>query len=284
MSSRQNVFQLRDVEFKYPGMGKPAIAGVNLHITRCAFHAIIGPNGSGKSTLLRLMLGTLQPRRGSIAFAGRPLAQWPRRELARRIGAVPQHEEFNFPLAARDLVGMGRYPHLGPWQTEGEADRQAIEDAMRRCNVLELAQRRMSTLSGGERQRVRIARALAQQPQTLLLDEPTAALDIRHEMQVFELLRRLAREHVNVVVVTHNLNLAARYANRLILLDRGGIATTGTAAEVLRHRTIQTVYHWPVTVIAHPGPGPDARTPQVVPLACPEAGTSASPRNNEDAP
>jgi iron complex transport system ATP-binding protein len=138
---------------------------------------------------------------------------------------------------------------------------------MGRCDVLAFAQRPISTLSGGERQRARVARALAQEPRVLALDEPTVALDIRHEMAIFELLRDLARAGVTVVLVTHNLNLAARYADRLLLLDRGRVAAEGPPAEVIRRELLEQVYHWPVRVTPHPGPGPDTGAPQVTPLA-----------------
>jgi iron complex transport system ATP-binding protein len=146
-------------------------------------------------------------------------------------------------------------------------DRRAVDDAMRRCDVLELAARPVPTLSGGERQRARVARALAQEAATLALDEPTAALDVAHEMAIFELLSALGHAGKTVLLVTHNLNLAARYADRLVLLDGGRLAAEGTPAEVLTRETVERVYGWPVEIAPHPGPGPDAGAPQVVPLA-----------------
>jgi iron complex transport system ATP-binding protein len=161
---------------------------------------------------------------------------------------------------------MGRYPHLGAWRGEAASDRRAIGDALDTCDVATLADRPVGTLSGGERQRARMARALAQEPDTLVLDEPTASLDIRHEMGIFELLRGLADRGVTVVMVTHNLNVAARYADRLLLLDRGRTAAEGEPHDVLTPTTLHAVYRWPVTTTPHPGPGPDAGTPQVTPL------------------
>jgi iron complex transport system ATP-binding protein len=229
--------------------------------------AVLGPNGSGKSTLLRLLLGTQTPGSGSVEFGGRTLGKWGRPELARAIGVVPQGEEEVFPLSVRELVAMGRYPHLGPWRREGEADRRAIEQAMRRCDVLQFSDRPISTLSGGERQRARIARALAQEPGTLALDEPTVALDIRHEMEIFELLRDLVGSGVTVLLVTHNLNLAARYADRLLLLDEGQLAAEGAPSEVLRGELLREVYRWPLNTTTHPGPGRDTGAVQITPLA-----------------
>jgi iron complex transport system ATP-binding protein len=261
------MWRVADLSFRYPEAERNAVDGVSLEIPSGACTAVLGPNGSGKSTLLRLLLGTLRPRQGEIVFGGRPLREWGRAALAREVGVVPQGEEEVFPLSVQEMVAMGRYPHLGAWRREGEADRRAIEQAMRRCDVLGFADRLISTLSGGERQRTRIARALAQEPGTLALDEPTTALDIRHEMAIFELLRELLHTGVTVVLVTHHLNLAARYADRLIVLEGGRLAAAGTPSEVLTRELVERVWGWPVRVVPHPGPGADAGAPQIVPLS-----------------
>lgn len=260
-------WRARGLTYRYPGSREAAVAGVDLEVRPGATTAVLGPNGSGKSTLLRLLLGVLAPAAGSVELGGRPLGAWGREALAREVGVVPQGEESVFPTTVRELVGMGRYPHLGPWRREGAEDRRATDDAMRRADVLHLAARSVGTLSGGERQRARVARALAQSAPTLALDEPTAALDVAHEMAIFELLNGLARGGKTVLLVTHNLNLAARYADRLVLLDRGRVAAEGPPAAVLTRATVERVYGWPVEVVPHPGPGPDAGAPQVVPLA-----------------
>lgn len=266
--STTTTFHARDLAFTFPGARLPAVDGVSVSVEAGDFFAVIGPNGSGKSTLLRLLLGALRPDGGVVEYGGRDVADWSRRELARRIGVVPQVEELAFPVSVRELVAMGRYPHLGPWRPEGADDRRAVREAMERCDVLDMADRPVATLSGGERQRARLARALAQQPDTLVLDEPTTALDIRHEMEIFELLHRLADDGaVTVVLVTHHLNLAARYARRLLLLDEGRAAALGTPADVLTDITVRRVYQWPVAIQPHAGPGRDAGAPQVVPLA-----------------
>lgn len=255
------------VTFRYPEVERAALGGVSLRIPEGGCTAVLGPNGSGKSTLLRLLLGTLAPDAGEARFRDRPVGAWPRAEMAREVGVVPQGEESVFPISVRELVAMGRYPHLGSFRREGDADRRAIGDALRRCDVAEFAERPVGTLSGGERQRARLARALAQEPRALALDEPTAALDVRHEMAIFELLREMGSAGVTVLLVTHNLNLAARYADRLVLLDRGRVAAEGTPREVLTRSLVERVYGWPVCVTEHPGPGPDSGAPQVVPLA-----------------
>jgi len=262
------VFAAEALSFRYPGEATPAVAAVNARVARGQFYAVIGPNGSGKSTLARLLLGLLPPAAGAALFEGRPAAAWDRRHLARRVGVVPQAEEIVFPLTVRGLVSMGRYPHLGPWRAERAADRAAIARALEACDVAPLADRLVTRLSGGERQRARIARALAQEPDTLVLDEPTAALDLAHEMSVFELLARLrAEQSVTVLLVTHNINLAARYADRVLLLDRGQALAEGTPTEVVTRSLIQHSYHWPVSIFAHTGPGADTGAPQVTPVA-----------------
>jgi iron complex transport system ATP-binding protein len=254
------VFTVSGVSFRYAPAAPDVVSGVDVRVQASEMLALIGPNGSGKSTLLRLLLGALEPRAGSIEFAGRPVRDWPRDELARRIGVVAQTEEFAFPLTVRELVAMGRYPYLGAWRREGAADRAAIDRALDRCDVAALAGRSVLELSGGERQRARLARALAQEPRTLVFDEPTASLDIAHEMSLFELASALRDGGVTIVVVTHNINIAARYADRLVLLHRGAVAATGTAEAVLTRSNIEAVYGWPVRIREEDG------SPQVVPV------------------
>jgi ABC-type cobalamin/Fe3+-siderophores transport system ATPase subunit len=258
-------FQVQAVSFRYPHATVDALNQVELQVPDGAFYAIIGPNGCGKTTLLRLLLGALAPGAGTVRYDGRPVGEWPRNELARRVGVVAQIEPLAFPLTVRELVGMGRYPHLGAWGAEGPADRAAVDAAMATCDVVGLADRPMDTLSGGERQRARVARALAQEPDTLVLDEPTASLDIAHEMGIFELLRGLADRSVTVVIVTHNLNIAARYADRMLLLNAGRTAAEGEPAAVFTAHTLETVYRWPLTINHLAGDGSDAGSPQVVP-------------------
>ena len=280
MTVQPPAWRVSGVSFRYPGSDHAAIDDVTVDVRRSACTAILGPNGSGKSTLLRLALGLLRPSAGQILLSGRPLERWSRRELARTVGVVPQDEEISFPLTVRELVAMGRYPHLGAFQAERAADRAAIDAAMRKCDVDALAGRLVQTLSGGERQRVRLARALAQEPAMLVLDEPTRALDIRHEMEILELVRRLVEDEVTVLLVTHHLNLAARYADELLLLDLGRVAAYGAPEEVLRRELLERVYQWPLRTTSHPGPGPDQGAVQVTPLS---AGASSNLRPARDA-
>jgi iron complex transport system ATP-binding protein len=242
------------VTFRYPGAVEPALRDASVVVREGAVHALLGPNGSGKSTLLQVMLGELAAVSGRVSYRGRIVTAWPRRAIAREIAFVPQSEPLVFPLTVRALVEMGRSPHVGALGRSGEADEGAIESAMEKAGVRELADRSVTELSNGERQRARIARALAQEPTTLVLDEPTASLDLHFEMETFELM-------------THNLNLAARYATEMALLERGTVCAAGTPEEVLRHDALERVYRWPLTLLRHPGPGRDAGAPQIVPLS-----------------
>jgi iron complex transport system ATP-binding protein len=267
MMSGATSWEVRLATLRYPGAERAALERVTLDVPAGECTAVIGPNGAGKSSLVQILLGTLRPTEGEVRYMGRAVGAWGRRALAREVGVVPQSEDVVFPLTVREMVAMGRYPHLGALQREGAADAAAVDAAMRRCDVLHLAGRSVGTLSGGERQRTRVARALAQEPRALVLDEPTAALDVKHEMTVFELARELCRQGVTVVVVTHHLNLAARYADRLVLLHEGRVAARGAPDEVLTAEIAERVYQWPIVIGRHPGPGPDAGAAQVIPLA-----------------
>jgi len=273
MSPQEPVFRTRGLRFRYPGAGRAALDGVDLTVGPGQLYAVLGPNGAGKSTLVRLLTGVRVPDGGEVRFEGRPPGGRSRRELARRMAVVAQREEVAFPLTVRQFVAMGRYPHLGPWRAERDRDRRAVERAMASCDLEGLAERSFSTLSGGERQLGRVARALAQEPRVLVLDEPTVSLDLRHEMEIFGLLRRLVDERgVTVVVVTHHLNAAARTADRLLLLESGRSVAEGEPEEVLTREAVEAAWRWPVRVTRHPGPGPDRGAPQVVPLRSEAAG------------
>lgn len=256
-------FSTEDLVVRYPGAGSPALDGVGIHVPDGSLYAVLGPNGSGKSTLMKAVLGLLRPERGRALVDGTDVTAWPRRALARAVGVVPQSESIAFPLTVRELVAMGRYPHLGALGGEREADRTAVTRALRQCDVEDFATRDVTTLSGGELQRVRIARALAQEPRALVLDEPTASLDIRHEMAILELLRASADAGMTVLVVTHGLDLAARFADRMLLLARGRVAAEGTPDAVMRSDVLEAVYRWPIAV----RPDPSTGTPRVTPLA-----------------
>ena len=251
----------RHLAVRYPGAAAAALSDVTLEVEPGELVAVAGPNGSGKTTLLRALLGLVAPAEGEALVDGRAASEWDRAALARAVGVVSQREEVVFPLRAEEMVMMGRYAHLGALGAARDVDRTAVRQALERCDVVELVGRRVDTLSGGEWQRVRVARALAQQPRALVLDEPTASLDVRHEMEIFELVRTLASGGLAALVVTHQLNLAARFADRVLLLERGRVAGLGSPRDVLTHETVSRTFQWPAAV----APWLDG-APQVTPL------------------
>jgi iron complex transport system ATP-binding protein len=250
---------------RFAAAPRDALTNVSCAIAAGSFVAIVGPNGAGKSTLLSAMVGIRSANTGRVLFDGRDLLHWARRDLAKAVGVVPQSEEVPFPLSVRDYVAMGRYPHSGPWQGESATDREAIDDAIGRADLDTMRDRLVQTLSGGERQRARIARALAQQPLAFALDEPTAALDMSHEMTIFGLLRREADAGKTIVLVTHHLNLAARYADRLLLLDNGQLRADGAPDAVLSSDVVASVFRWPVAIERFYDADRQHDVPQVIP-------------------
>jgi iron complex transport system ATP-binding protein len=229
------------VRFAYPG-GPPVVDELTLEVPRGQFLGIIGPNGAGKSTLVRLALGLITPAAGAVRLDGRPVDAWPRRELARRMAAVTQEDVFDFPFTAFEVVLMGRISRLGPLGFERAADLEAARRAMAETGVAELAERPLDALSSGERKRVLLARALAQEPEVLVLDEPAAALDIHHQIAIFDLLRQRHRRGVTVMVVVHDLNLAAAYCERLLLCRTGAPALAGSVEEILTYRSVKEAF------------------------------------------
>jgi iron complex transport system ATP-binding protein len=247
---------------RYPGAREAAVRGVTFHAPAGRITAIVGPNGSGKSTVVRALLGRLRPESGRLTLEGSDITALARREAAARVAIVPQREEPVFPLAVRDYIALGRFPHGGAFSGRTTADREAVARAVARAAVAPFLDRRTDELSGGEWQRVRIARALAQGGRAVILDEPTTFLDIAHEMAVFELLDTLAREGQGVLLVSHQLNLVARFADRIVLLHHGSVAAAGTPAEVMRGDVLERVYEWPLVVARDPAVG----SPVLVPL------------------
>jgi iron complex transport system ATP-binding protein len=236
------------VRVRYPGASLAALDGVSARVEPGRLLAVVGPNGSGKSTLFRALLGLVDLEAGEVRLDGTPVPALPRARVAQTVAAVPQHEEPMPMLRVTDAVLMGRYARLGPLTPVSAADREAIRRALERCDAWPLRDRVVDTLSGGEWQRVRLARALAQEPALLLLDEPTAALDIRHEMELLELTRHLVAAGLGALVITHHLNLAARYADEVLLLARGRTVAAGPPSEVFRGALLQEVFDWPLAV------------------------------------
>jgi iron complex transport system ATP-binding protein len=228
---------------------------VDLDVARGTWLSIVGPNGAGKSTLLRFLTGAVSGT-GDVHLGGRPFGALTRRERALLVALVPQSPVIPDGIAVVDYVLLGRTPHIRPLGVEGPRDLAAVHDALARLELLELADRRVSTLSGGERQRVLIARALAQGSPLVLLDEPTTALDVGHQQQVLELVDELRRGHgLTVVTTMHDLTLAGQYADRLVLLDQGRVVVDGPADEVLTEENLASYYGAKVRII-HDGGRP----------------------------
>ncbi len=245
----------------YPRASVPALDDVTLRARPRAVTAVVGPNGSGKSTLVRALLRRVAPSSGRILLGDQTLASFDARQFSTQVAVVPQREEVHMPLPVREFVALGRHVHLGAFTPMGASDKQAIAHALDRAGMTHLADRRTDTLSGGEWQRVRIARALAQEAPVVVLDEPTTFLDIAHEMSVFELLDDLAAEGRTVLLVSHQLNLVARFAAHIVLLDRGRVAAHGNAADVMRGEILERVYEWPLVVTRDPAVGAPALLP-----------------------
>lgn len=251
-----------EISFGYPRSTRRAIDRVSAEVDAGCLLGILGPNGSGKTTLLKLLAGILMPRSGAVTLGGRPLSSWSRREVARRIALVPQESHAPFDFSVLDIVLMGRFPHLGPFVLEGPADLAIAREALAATRTTEFEQRMFSTLSGGERQRVMIASALAQRPEWLLLDEPTASLDIGHQFRVLELLRRLNRDqHVTMVLSTHDLNFAAALCQRAVLIRDGRVLAAGPIEHVLTSDAVRALYDIDADVRRHPRDGHPTVTP-----------------------
>jgi iron complex transport system ATP-binding protein len=217
---------------------------------------ILGPNGSGKTTLLSVLAGALVPQQGTVRLEDKLVSAWSRREIARRLAMVPQATHAPFDFTVLDIVLMGRFPHLGTFALEGPEDLVIARQALEATGTAAFETRGFNTLSGGEKQRVAIASALAQSPRLLLLDEPTASLDIGHQMEVQVLLERLNIDSgVTMVLSTHDLNLAATLCRRLILLKEGRVVAAGPTADVLTSQTVRTLYGVDADVDRHPRSG-----------------------------
>lgn len=219
--------------------GNHILKGVTLEAGAGELVGVIGPNGSGKSTLLKCLYRQLPPQGGAVYLNGRDLAEENRRESAKKIGVVAQHNDKGFDFTVLDMVLLGRSPHKKPLERDTQQDYAIAKEALREVGLGELAHRSMATLSGGERQRVILARALAQQTPVLILDEPTNHLDVQYQLQLMELVKGLGR---TVVAALHDLNLAAMYCQKLCLLERGRVVAQGTPEEVLTPARIGEVY------------------------------------------
>lgn len=260
--------EIEGLRFGY--RGQTVLDGLDLSVRKGEMVALLGPNGAGKSTLLNLVAGVLKASRGSICLDGQQLHSIPARERARRIAMVAQGVAAPHAFTVREWVSLGRTPYLSPLRGETQSDAAAVMQALRDAGVEQLADRYVGEVSGGERQRAALAMALAQEPALLLLDEATAHLDVRHQMALLGLVRRLNGEHgLTVIAAIHDVNLASLWFDRLLVLHEGRLAADGPPHEVARAEVWERVFGCRVRVLEHPSEG--------VPLLALERGNSTAP-------
>ncbi|WP_446009937.1 ABC transporter ATP-binding protein [Candidatus Electrothrix sp.] len=240
-SSSDILWQLDQVDFAYKN--QPVLAEIQLALSAGKCYGILGPNGSGKTTLLDLLCGLSPPDKGDLLYRGTPLYQWQKRELAKRVAQVPQDFQVRFGFSVREVVEMGRHPHLGRFASLTSQGHALVDAVMEEMGVAGFASRSVTRLSGGEKQRVAVARALVQDPEVLLLDEATSNLDIYHSLSILALIRRrVVEQSLTVVAAIHDLNLATYFCDELIFLKNGQIICQGPTDQVLRPDIIQKVY------------------------------------------
>jgi iron complex transport system ATP-binding protein len=248
---------LRCADLHFAFGDRPVLRGVSLALGAGEIVALLGPNGSGKSTLLRVLLGQLAPQSGNVQWDGRDVVAWQRRELARRVAYLPQSPTADGEHRVLDVLRLGRTPYGGAFGLESPRDSQIVHEVAATLDLADLLDRPMDRLSGGQRQRVFVGRCLAQEPAALLLDEPTTFLDLRHQVELLRLLKRLARERsVGILMASHDLNLAAATSERAVLLDEGAVASEGPPSEVLREDVLSRVYGLPMRRVQREGAPP----------------------------
>lgn len=239
--------EIKDLEFGYSE--DLVIKGISLNIEKGKFVSIIGPNGSGKSTLLKTINNLYNPTNGSIIIDGVDISHIKKRDLAKKVALVPQDTAVDYDFTVEEIVLMGRHPYKGRFQKESEGDYKIINEAMEMTNTLHLKKRLITEVSGGERQRVIIAKALAQKSPIILLDEPTSHLDINHQMDVLNLLKKLNKEQgTTIILVIHDINLAARYSDEIILINKGRLSAIGNPEEVITSDNIESIYNLNVAI------------------------------------
>ncbi|MFA5165505.1 MAG: ABC transporter ATP-binding protein [Candidatus Omnitrophota bacterium] len=235
--------------------GKTVVKDISFDAAEGEFIGIIGPNGAGKSTLMRTISRVLRPESGSISIGSRDIFSMPQKEFARSVAFVSSDPAVVFPFTALEVVMMGRFPYIKMFGSESKEDMEAVERAVEATDCAGVISRPIDRLSAGERQRVLIAKALAQEPRLMLLDEPTSHLDISHQVQVLDILKGLSGRKITVIAVLHDLNLAAEYCDRLVLIDKGLVRSSGTPKQVLDYNVIEEVYRTVVVVRENPVSG-----------------------------
>jgi len=242
-----NSLEVRNIYFSYDN--RDVIRNVSFNIEEGEFLSIIGPNGSGKSTLLKTLNNVYIPKSGEIQVKGKPVDSYKKKDLAKLIALVPQDTNIDFEFKVQEIVAMGRHPYKGRFQREDKDDMDIVYKSMELTNTFDIKDRLINEISGGERQRVFIAKALAQDPEIILLDEPTSHLDINHQMDILSLLRRLNEEKkITVVLVIHDINLACRYSDRIVLLKNGEIVGAGSPEEVITTVNVEQTYGMKVAI------------------------------------
>ena len=243
MRKSESALEAQDVVVRYPKSQDPALSNVSIRVVPGSLVAILGPNGAGKSTLVKVLTGVLPPDAGRLSLFGEDLASLSPRQVARRVAVVPQDVRVAFGFTVREVVTMGRAPHQGAMLVSSSQDDAVVEQVLERTDLAELAHRPVGGLSGGEQKRVAVARALAQQPDVLVLDEATAHLDIRHSVGLHALVRREIRERkLACMAVMHDLNEAAQNADIVVLMDRGVIRAQGAVEDVMTYRTLRDIF------------------------------------------
>lgn len=255
MSADGPLLSVAAVAYRHPGASRPALDDATLEVRAGEVVGLVGPNAAGKSTLARLACGLLAPDAGEALLEGRPVARLPRRERARRVAFLAQSQPGELPFTAREVALMGRAPHLGLWSLEAPGDHAVAEAALAEMDALALADRPVAQLSGGERQRVFLARALAQEARLLVLDEPTVALDLAHQVLLARAVRARAARGGGALLVLHDLALAAAACDRLALLVEGRVAAQGPPREVLEPERLSRAYGAAVDVVVDPATG-----------------------------
>ena len=247
----KHAIALENIQYSYAGT--PVLQDITFSVDPGDFFIVIGPNGSGKTTLMKLIAGIAQPDKGMVNILEHPIHSYRRKILARQIAFVPQSVPMDFPFTVKEVVLMGRSPYQGMLGLESKEDMKKTQQAIMFTGLDHLADRKMNQLSGGECQRVFIARAICQEPSVLLLDEPTAALDLSHQIRIMDLMEKLKMEkRITIVLVSQDVNLAAMYGNRLLLLDKGRMAEIGPPREVLTYQNLERSYGCTLLVDKNP--------------------------------